>query len=707
MADIRWEPSDSSLPPKKEKEEEKGFLSGDNSPLAMGLLHAGASLMRQSGWRRRPVTTGEAIGYAIPEGIRGFQNQKVFSQQEEARQQQIQQAQQQQELLLQQQQQEQIQIQQAIAMLDRIPTNMIRPSAKDALKWQLRQGGSSAQEAIKEIVKLTTKDEVKSESYGDIKFGTFGVGSINALALIDQNNLTVPKSAKNLNILPVKAGDTIHGYKTEWLDKDGQPVKSKSQEEKEAEGYEYIFVGTDKLKKEFSEKRGNFPVPDDATTMVLNPNKKVESYLNDDGKTYDFSVDIQDREIKEDKLLKQVKTNIANFTAESNDPRIQEWFNEEGVPKVFIPAGTKNVRILPDGNIEFLDEFDQKVSESPTMVVGIYNKNTKNIEDILINKKTGETIKNLGISKAYETPSHMWQANMDKTEKKLKLDNFQAYLKDIQETYEIPDWQIEEWSKLSNSDFDTALAQSTNFAENEAKRYGAIRSGKQLNTDKRVAGNYEADRYYKKTADGVWEEYRPHSDERLSGETGLRKEYNQLTRDHRIAARGYDGIMSGLMSDTGFGDIMAITSFRIMFEPNSVVREAEFEITSKAGGWLESFLNSPDRFMDGDRLSDEARRQMYGLVQEYMTAIEKRSDKHYKEYTDIADKRKYDKSGITEVFRDHNFGITYDQMTKTGYVSTGEGKDLTGLKSEDVQSGNVTFKTFAQRMKDNAKRRKK
>ena len=165
--------------------------------------------------------------------------------------------------------------------------------------------------------------------------------------------------------------------------------------------------------------------------------------------------------------------------------------------------------------------------------------------------------------------------------------------------------------------------------------------------------------------------------------------------------------MSGLMSDTGFGDIMAITSFRIMFEPNSVVREAEFEITSKAGGWLESFLNSPDRFMDGDRLSDEARRQMYGLVQEYMTAIEKRSDKHYKEYTDIADKRKYDKSGITEVFRDHNFGITYDQMTKTGYVSTGEGKDLTGLKSEDVQSGNVTFKTFAQTMKDNAKRRKK
>ena len=71
MADIRWNPNDSSYPPKKE-EEEKGFLSEGMSPLTMGLLQAGASMMRQSGWRRTPITTSEQIGYAIPAGIQAY-----------------------------------------------------------------------------------------------------------------------------------------------------------------------------------------------------------------------------------------------------------------------------------------------------------------------------------------------------------------------------------------------------------------------------------------------------------------------------------------------------------------------------------------------------------------------------------------------------------------------------------------------------------
>ena len=131
--------------------------------------------------------------------------------------------------------------------------------------------------------------------------------------------------------------------------------------------------------------------------------------------------------------------------------------------------------------------------------------------------------------------------------------------------------------------------------------------------------------------------------------------------------------MSGLKADSGFGDIMAITSFRIMFEPNSVVREAEFEITSKAGGWLESFLNNPDQFMDGDRLSDTARSQMHSLVQTYMKAIKVRSDQHHTTFTKIGLNRGFENDGIVDPFKNHDFDIDF----KT-YKSTGESD---GIKS--------------------------
>ena len=132
------------------------------SPLAMGLLQAGASMMRSGGWRNRPMTTSEAIGYAIPAGIGGYYNQDVRNQQGEAefyaRQLAEQEAQQAQDQLLRKQQQEQLQIQQAIEQLDLIPNSVIRLSAKNALRWQLQQGGKSAQDAMATIIKLTTAE---------------------------------------------------------------------------------------------------------------------------------------------------------------------------------------------------------------------------------------------------------------------------------------------------------------------------------------------------------------------------------------------------------------------------------------------------------------------------------------------------------------------------------------------------------------------
>jgi len=63
---------------KQEEEEAVGF-----DPLHAAALSAGASLLRNSGWRRRPMTFGEQIGHAIPAGMEAYYNQDALNQNEQ------------------------------------------------------------------------------------------------------------------------------------------------------------------------------------------------------------------------------------------------------------------------------------------------------------------------------------------------------------------------------------------------------------------------------------------------------------------------------------------------------------------------------------------------------------------------------------------------------------------------------------------------
>ena len=60
--------------------------SGFTDPIGMGLLGLGASLMQQSGWRHRPISTAEQWGYAIPAGMQAYAQQAhANAQRDEAR----------------------------------------------------------------------------------------------------------------------------------------------------------------------------------------------------------------------------------------------------------------------------------------------------------------------------------------------------------------------------------------------------------------------------------------------------------------------------------------------------------------------------------------------------------------------------------------------------------------------------------------------
>ena len=103
----------------KSEEENEGYEG--LSPLAMGLLQAGASMMRNSGWRNRPMTTSEMIGHAIPAGLGGYLNQETRNQQGEAEFYAQQQAEQEAEQLRIQEQQKQNEIIEIIAQVQTAP----------------------------------------------------------------------------------------------------------------------------------------------------------------------------------------------------------------------------------------------------------------------------------------------------------------------------------------------------------------------------------------------------------------------------------------------------------------------------------------------------------------------------------------------------------------------------------------------------------
>jgi hypothetical protein len=66
----------------KEKEENEENEVGFD-PLQAAALSAGASLLRNSGWRNTPMSLGEGIGHAIPAGMQAYYNQDAMNRQEE------------------------------------------------------------------------------------------------------------------------------------------------------------------------------------------------------------------------------------------------------------------------------------------------------------------------------------------------------------------------------------------------------------------------------------------------------------------------------------------------------------------------------------------------------------------------------------------------------------------------------------------------
>jgi len=176
----------------------------------------------------------------------------------------------------------------------------------------------------------------------------------------------------------------------------------------------------------------------------------------------------------------------------------------------------------------------------------------------------------------------------------------------------------------------------------ELKRdpYRTVKTGAQLNDlYKQEAGhpNYIANGFYRKDEKGAWTLMADKErTERFRTADSLRNEYNLLTRDARVAGLAFKGLVTGVASNSGPGDIMIITSFRRMFEPDSVVREGEYAITESAQGLLQQIRMIAKKFVEGDRLHPSVRRKFLQLGKEYMTGLKKYYQQQTDNYREIA-----------------------------------------------------------------------
>ena len=682
---ISWSPVAGVNTPPKEEEEEKGLLSYRGmSPLAMGLLQAGASMMRQSGWRNRPVTTGEMIGHAIPAGIQGYNQEMMIEQQELAQQQALEQERQQQELLFNKQQQEQANIKLMVAELERIDTKLLNRGQKRILMAQLLAGGKIAQEASKTIMKILTEKrageiqkhptlgiygqydekgnwktiEVPPEEIAGVPLGTTEYGSeMSNKILASQQITTVPEGTMYIDAKAISSDGVSRGTHITFLNDKKEQIKSEEEKEAENKTVQYLPFDSLRLKEmhpylDLDLKQGDL--------VGLNEKGLILGYkLKDDSVKGGYRWLPEGNEILKQMKIEKELAGTENLTplAFSEDPRFK------GLIK---PVGTAQITVDKDNNITYLDKDGLKIKGqqlSRINLVDITGK-TDDIYSYHVDDATGAIINTIGLAEKYREPVDRLKYNQERADKLVNKKHLDELIDALGKDYGVPERILNSrYRKPALIDPDQTFKDVLEHYDSFVEVEEAVQTGEDLNKRDKIAGKsgdfYDNDKRYFKKA-GVWEEYTPSSDWRVAGETGLRKEYNQITRDYRIAARGHDGVMEGLASDNGFGDIMAITSFRIMFEPNSVVREAEFEITSKAGGLIQTWLNKPHQLMKGDRLKPEVRKQMQTLVESYMKKREKYADRHFNEYRSLAKKNFKTDAGIQHPFKSYKWSKHYD-----------------------------------------------
>lgn len=132
--------------------------------------------------------------------------------------------------------------------------------------------------------------------------------------------------------------------------------------------------------------------------------------------------------------------------------------------------------------------------------------------------------------------------------------------------------------------------------------------------------------------------------DRFDFEKKLRDEYSKETKNFTEVGEGYRRVKSA--SPNAVGDISRIFGFMKMLDPGSVVREGEFATASNAAGVPTRVMNTYNKILSGEQLSESQRKDFTRQARELYLAAEKREKEVRGGLTKVADSYKLNKENI-------------------------------------------------------------
>jgi hypothetical protein len=626
----------------RQREKEEGEGESSPSPLAMGLLQLGASMMRDEGWRDRPITLGESLGKAIPRGIAGYYNQDALNRQYEGE------AAQQQML-------------------------------EDQAEATRLQGLAEQDEKVKRYKAFVAN----VESTPDAAFGRTPGSASNRKQNLIQMFLDNPEKA-------MKALEDIWAKQAEIANR--VPAKKTYTEIKAEEKSAILKIRRDGIQNklaglgmmddvpEATKQRMQDLYGDPDTLTEENVIKFREDYATAMGerKPRDYT---NERE----KLYSRLRNNPATWKSLTRSQQLQV-------------AATEDI----EDNKEARDALQKIIYEKKdeggwyeVSATDTYAKNGQKTTKVVMQNDAfpGKTRTKVTNSVRGSVIQESFTGKQLKTDVRFK-DKWAGVQFDKDKIYNLEKDVYGNW-KFSGTILDMSPGKQDVYAKNmietaagmnlippnmatrmagwdpkDAIAYlndqfikfadekrdvdlneGLIKTGAEINKTAKDDGKTEwatvGRNYY---WDGTtWQDMNEgDAQAKFNNAADLRKEFDKNTKKFKDSIFAYNSIVKGYENSlddpasAGVNDIMIVRAFLLMIEPNSVVRESEFATAAKSQGAYNYTINLIDRMEHGSILTKESRARFFRAAMQYMTAVKSGYQLQEDRYKKIADKYKID-----------------------------------------------------------------
>ena len=135
--------------------------------------------------------------------------------------------------------------------------------------------------------------------------------------------------------------------------------------------------------------------------------------------------------------------------------------------------------------------------------------------------------------------------------------------------------------------------------------------------------------------------------ENLKTEAGLRKEFNNLTKDFRQVSDAFSRVSASAIDPSPAGDLALIFNYMKMLDPGSTVREGEFANAQNSGGVDDRTRALYNSIVEGTRLSESQRGDFMSKAGSLFNAALEDAQRTATEYSRLATEAGVDQRNVT------------------------------------------------------------